>query len=216
MSKAIMIVGAGPAIGRGVADKFGKAGWSVVLTARNPDRLAEEAAALSAKGITVQTVPADATDPVALRAALAKGNELTGGLTVVHFNAAVVRMQDLFSMTDAEVTSDLAINVAAGLHTIRAAVGLFSDRGGTILVTGGGIATNPNANAASLGVGKAAMRNVVEALAKPLAERGIRIALATVRAKVLPDSPESVGVADTMWELATNPGAPWELNYRAV
>jgi NAD(P)-dependent dehydrogenase (short-subunit alcohol dehydrogenase family) len=216
MSKSIMIVGAGPAIGRGVAEKFGKAGWSVVLTARNPDRLAEEAAALSAKGINVHTVPADATDPVALRAAIVKGDELTGGLTVVHFNAAVVRMQDLFSMTDAEVTSDLAINVAAGLHTIRAAVGLFSDLGGTILVTGGGIATNPNANAASLGVGKAAMRNVVEALAKPLAERGIRIALATVRAKVLPDSPESVGVADTMWELATNPAAPWELDYRAV
>lgn len=216
MSKSIMIVGAGPAIGRGVAEKFGKAGWTVVLTARNPDRLAEEAAALSAKGIAVHTVPADATDPVALRAALAKGDELTGGLTVVHFNAAVVRIQDLFSMTDAEVTSDLAINVAAGLHTIRAAVGLFSDRGGTILVTGGGIATKPNANAASLGVGKAAMRNLVEALAKPLAERGIRIALATVREKVLPDSRASVGVADVMWELATTPGAPWELDYRAV
>jgi len=211
-----MIVGAGPAIGRGVAQKFGKAGWTVVLTARNPDRLAEEAAALSAKGIAVHTVPADATDPVALRAALAKGDELTGGLTVVHFNAAVVRIQDLFSMTDAEVTSDLAINVAAGLHTIRAAVGLFSDRGGTILVTGGGIATKPNANAASLGVGKAAMRNLVEALAKSLAERGIRITLATVREKILPDSPESVGIADVMWELATNPDAPWEMDYRAV
>ncbi len=216
MSKSIMIVGAGPAIGRGVAQKFGKAGWTVVLTARNPDRLAEEAAALSAKGIAVHTVPADATDPVALRAALAKGDELTGGLTVVHFNAAVVRIQDLFSMTDAEVTSDLAINVAAGLHTIRAAVGLFSDRGGTILVTGGGIATKPNANAASLGVGKAAMRNLVEALAKSLAERGIRITLATVREKILPDSPESVGIADVMWELATNPDAPWEMDYRAV
>lgn len=216
MSKSIIIVGAGPAIGRGVAEKFGKAGWSVVLTARNSDRLAEEAAALSAKGINVHTVPADATDPVALRAAIMRGDELTGGLTVVHFNAAVVRIQDLFSMTDAEVTSDLAINVAAGLHTIRAAVGLFSDRGGTILVTGGGIATSPNANAASLGVGKAAMRNVVEALVKPLAGRGIRIALATVRERIAPDSAESAGVADTMWELATNPAAPWELDYRAV
>ena len=216
MSNSIMIVGSGPAIGRGVAEKFGRAGWSVVLAARNPDRLAEEAAVLSAKGITTYTVPADATDPVALRAALGKGNELTGGLTVVHFNAAVVRIQDLFSMTDAEVTSDLAINVAAGLHTIRAAVGLFGDRGGTILVTGGGIATKPNANAASLGVGKAAMRNVVEALVKPLTERGIRIALATVREKILPDSSESVGVAEVIWELATNPTAPWELDYRSA
>ena len=216
MSKSIMIVGAGPAIGRGVAEKFGNEGWSVVLAARNLEKLAEEAAALSAKGVTVHTVPVDATDPVALRAAIAKGDELTGGLTVVHFNAAVVRIQDLFSMTDAEVTSDLAINVAAGLHTIRAAVGLFGDRGGTILVTGGGIATKPNANAVSLGVGKVAMRHVVEALVEPLAERGIRIATATVREKIMPDTRESAGVADLIWELATNPAAPWELDYRAI
>jgi NAD(P)-dependent dehydrogenase (short-subunit alcohol dehydrogenase family) len=145
-----MIIGAGPAIGRGVAEKFGSEGWAVVLAAHNPERLAEEAAALSAKGIAVHTLAVDATDPVGLRAVIAQGDELTGGLTVVHFNAAVVRIQDLFSMTDAEVTGDLAINVAAGLHTIRAAVGLFGDRGGTILVTGGGIATVPNPNAVSL------------------------------------------------------------------
>ncbi|USI72895.1 SDR family NAD(P)-dependent oxidoreductase [Sphingomonas morindae] len=215
MSQSIMIIGAGPAIGRGVAERFGEAGWSVVLTARDPDRLVEEAAALSTKGIAVHTVPADATDPVALRAAIAKGDELTGGLTVVHFNAAVVRIQDLFSMTDAEVTRDLAINVAAGLHTIRAAVSLFGDRGGTILITGGGIATAPNPNAVSLGVGKVAMRHAVQALVKPLAERGIRIATATVRERILPDSAESAGVADLMWRLATDREAPWELDYRA-
>ncbi|MGI4951816.1 MAG: SDR family NAD(P)-dependent oxidoreductase, partial [Janthinobacterium lividum] len=122
MSNSIMIIGTGPAIGRAVAEKFGKASWSIVLTARNADRLAGEAAALSAMGVRVHAVPADATNPVALRAAIAEGDRLSGGLTVVHFNAAVVRRQDLFSMTDAEVTSDLAINVAAGLHTIRAAV----------------------------------------------------------------------------------------------
>ena len=48
MSKFIMIVGAGPAIGRSVAQKFGNEGWAVVLAARDPERLAEEAAALSA------------------------------------------------------------------------------------------------------------------------------------------------------------------------
>ena len=119
-------------------------------------------------------------------------------------------------MTDAQVTGDLAINVAAGLHTIRAAVGLFGDRGGTILVTGGGIATVPNPGAVSLGVGKVAMRHAVQALVKPLAERGIRIATATVREKILPASPEAAAVASVIWELATNPAAPWELDYRAA
>jgi len=79
-------------------------------------------------------------------------------------------------MSDEEVDSDLSINVAGGLHTIRAAVQRFEGRCGTILVTGGGLATSPHESYASLGVGKAALRNIVEALAGPLARKDIRIA----------------------------------------
>ena len=60
------------------------------------------------------------------------------------------------------------------------------------------------------------MRHAVEALVKPLAERGIRIATATVREKIVPNSRESADVADLIWELATNPAAPWELDYRTL
>lgn len=179
MTNSIMIIGAGPGIGQAVAEKFSREGWHVVLTARNADRLADLSAALSGQGLQVSALQANATDPAALRKAIAEGDRITGGLTAILFNAAVVREQDLFSMRDDEVTDDLAINVAAGLHTIRASVELFGARGGTILVTGGGLAVSPHAGYASLGLGKAALRNVVEGLAGPLAERGIHIAVAT-------------------------------------
>ncbi|CAO3402032.1 SDR family oxidoreductase [Azospirillum palustre] len=213
MTKAIMIVGAGPGIGQAVAGRFGREGWTVVLTARNPERLAGLAADLSAQGVTAHAIPADATDPAALRAALDEADRLTGGLTALHFNAAVVRRQDLFSMTDTEVTQDLAINVTGGLHAIRAAVALFGGRTGTILVTGGGLAVAPHENYASLGVGKAALRNIVQALAEPLAGRGVRIATATVATLVSPGSQEARDVADLFWRLATDADAPWEINY---
>lgn len=48
-------------------------------------------------------------------------------------------------------------------------------------------AVSPHAGYASLGLGKAALRNVVEGLAGPLAERGIRIAVATIATLVGPD-----------------------------
>ncbi|WP_088343272.1 MULTISPECIES: SDR family NAD(P)-dependent oxidoreductase [Rhodomicrobium] len=216
MSNSIMIIGAGPGIGQAVAEKFGREGWSVVLAGRNTDRLALLTAELSALGITAHALRVDATDPAALRAAMAEADRLTGGLAAVHYNAAVVRQQDLFSMTDSEVEIDLAINVAGGLHTIRAAVAQFGARGGTILVTGGGLALTPDAGYASLGAGKAALRNIVQALAEPLRRQGTRIAIATVATSVSPGSPEARAVAESFWTLATTPAASWEAVYPAA
>jgi NAD(P)-dependent dehydrogenase (short-subunit alcohol dehydrogenase family) len=216
MSKAIMIIGAGPGIGQAVAERFGREGWSVVLTGRNTERLAALTAKLSASGIAAFAVPANATDPEALRAAVARADQVTGGLSAIHFNAAVVRQQDLFSMSDAEIDSDLAINIGGGLHAIRAAVAQFGNRGGTILVTGGGLGLTPHESYASLGVGKAAMRNIVQALAEPLAARNIRIATATVATLVRPGSREAEDVADIFWRLATDADASWEEVYPAA
>jgi NAD(P)-dependent dehydrogenase (short-subunit alcohol dehydrogenase family) len=213
MSKSIMIVGAGPGIGQAVARRFGRAGWSVVLAGRSSERLACLTADLEAEGIAAHAIQADATDPAALRAAIAQADRLTGGLTTIHFNAAVVRQQDLFSMADAEVASDLAINIAGGLHTIRAAVELFGDRGGTILVTGGGLGVTPHASYASLGVGKAALRNIVQALAEPLRAKGIHIAIATVATLVTPNSPEASAVGELLWSMAADRQDAWDVVY---
>jgi NAD(P)-dependent dehydrogenase (short-subunit alcohol dehydrogenase family) len=215
MSKSIMIIGAGPGIGQAVARKFGREGWQIVLTGRNFERLGALVAVLIADGITAHAVPADATDPVAVRAAVAKAEALTGGLAAIHFNAGVVRNQDLFSMTDAEIASDLAIDVTAGLHTIRAATELFDARGGTILVTGGGLGVHPTADWAVLGAGKAALRNIVQGLSDPLGERGIGIRIATIATLVSPGSDEASDAADVFWTLATDPNAAWEAVYPA-
>lgn len=216
MSKSIMIIGAGPGIGQAVARKFGREGWQVVLTGRSADRLAALTAELKADGITAHAVPADATDPGALRAALARAEALTGGLTAVHFNAGVVRNQDLFSMTDAEIVSDLSIDVTAGFNTIRATTELFGTRGGTILITGGGLGIHPSADWAVLGAGKAALRNIVQGLAEPLGQQGINIRIATVATLVSPGSDEASGAADVFWILATDPNAAWEAVYPAA
>src|SRR5689334_7207630 len=103
MSKSLMIIGAGPGIGQAVARRFGQEGWTIVLGGRNEERLRGLAAELAGEGISAHAVPVDATDPIALRSALAGADRITGGLSAVHFNAAVVRQQDLFTMTDAEV-----------------------------------------------------------------------------------------------------------------
>lgn len=216
MNKSIFIIGAGPGIGRSTAARFAREGWRVIAADRDRARLDGVIESLGAEGLTIEGIVLDATDPGMLRGALAAANARAGGLDAIHYNAAIVRAQTLFAMTDAEVTTDLAINVAGALHTIRAAVDLFEGRGGTILLTGGGLATDPHPSYASLGAGKAAVRNVVRGLASDLAKRNIHIAIATVATLVAPGSPDAEGVADTLFRLATGPGTGWELRYPAA
>lgn len=214
---ALLIVGAGPGIGLAAAERFGREGWKVVLAARSPRHLDPMVARLIGEGVEAHGIVLDATDPVAVQAGVRTADRLTGGLTTVLYNAAVVRQQDLFSMTDAEVSADVAVNITGGLNTIRAAESVFAGHsrtgGGTILVTGGGLAVHPHASWASLGLGKAALRNLVEGLAPDLAARGIRIAVATVATLVAPDSPEAAGAAETLWALASDPSTGWERTY---
>jgi NAD(P)-dependent dehydrogenase (short-subunit alcohol dehydrogenase family) len=216
MSRALLIVGAGPGIGEAAAERFGREGWTIVLAARSPRTLDPMVARLIGQGVDAHGLVIDATDAEAVRAGLRTADKLSGGLTAVLYNAAKVRQQDLFSMTDAEIEDDLSVNVTGGLHVIRAAAGLFEGRGGTILVTGGGLALAPHADWASLGLGKAALRNVVQGLVPALAERNIRMGLATVATLVAPASTEAAGVADTLWTLATNPDAGWEQTFPAA
>lgn len=213
MTQSILIIGAGPGIGQAVARTFGKQGWQIILAARSRTNLDDLVADLADSDIAAQALVVDATDPAALRAAIAEADRIAGGLSAVHFNAAVVRQQDLFSMSDDEVTGDLAVNVAAGLHSIRAAAAHFGTRGGTILVTGGGLAIAPHESYASLGIGKAALRNGVQALVDPLASKGIRIAMVTVSTLVAPRSVEAEDVANRFWDLATAEAPAWEVVY---
>ena len=216
MSRALLIVGAGPGIGEATAERFGREGWTIVLAARSPRTLDPMVSRLIGQGVDAHGLVIDATDSEAVRAGLRTADRLSDGLSAVLYNAAKVRQQDLFSMTDAEVDSDLAVNVTGGLHVIRAAARLFEGRAGAILVTGGGLALAPHADWASLGLGKAALRNVVQGLVPALAERNIRIAMATVAALVAPASAEAAGVAETLWALATDPDAGWERTFPAA
>lgn len=216
MSKSLFIIGAGPGIGQATAERFGREGWTIVMASRNPRNLDPLVAELVGKGITAHGIVLDATDAQAMRSAVRNADRITGGLTGVFYNAAFVRQQDLFTMTDADVLNDLAVNVAGGLHAIRAGTELFDKRGGTILITGGGLALAPHHSYASLGMGKAALRNVVQAIAPQLAERNVRIAMVTVATLITPHSAEADGVADGFWSLANGAADVWEAVYPAA
>ncbi len=73
MADIIIVGGFGPGIATAVAEKFGAAGFTVALVARNAERLAAGVAALEAKGIKGRRVPGRLGSPAAVKAMVAEG-----------------------------------------------------------------------------------------------------------------------------------------------
>jgi NADP-dependent 3-hydroxy acid dehydrogenase YdfG len=215
MTKSLFIIGAGPGIGAATAERFGRERTKILLGARDVDRLQALVTTLASKGIDAEGIRVDAVDPASVATAMRTADRRAEGLEAILYNAACVRQQDLFSMTDADIASDLAVNVEGAMYAIRAATRTFSERGGTILVTGGGFAVEPHPAYASLGVGKAAIRNLVHGISGELAERNIHIATVTVGTAIAPGSAEADGVAETFWQMAHDRSLGWEAAYPA-
>ena len=66
----LLIIGAGPGVGSGIARRFGRGGYHVTLLARGTDGLDKLAARLADTGAVIDTLIADASDPEGLREVL--------------------------------------------------------------------------------------------------------------------------------------------------
>ena len=106
--------------------------------------------------------------------------EHTGRIDVLHFNPSAFREKDPLELTVAELLEDVALGVGALLTVVQAARP-FLVAGSRVSVTGSMAADRPWHRAASLGVQKAGVRNLVHSLDTTLAPDGIRAVSVTVR-----------------------------------
>jgi len=139
MSKTIVVVGFGPGISTAVADKFGAEGFSVALVARNEARLAAGVAALEAKGVKAIAVPADASDPASIRAAINTARAALGPITALHWNAyGGSEAGDLMTVDPAAARGVFDVAVVGLLAAVQEAhADLKASGAGAVLVTNG-------------------------------------------------------------------------------
>jgi NAD(P)-dependent dehydrogenase (short-subunit alcohol dehydrogenase family) len=182
----------------------------VALVARSLGRLEELGAALQAEGVTAGWAPADLTDSEVVTAAVTRFAEHTGRLDVIHFNPSTFRQRDPLHLTVAELLQDVHLGAGALLTVVQAARPFLS-AGARVLATGSMAADHPWHEAASLGVQKAALRNLVRSLDATLAPDGIRAASLTV-AGTLGESEafSPARIAEALFDLARTPNERWE------
>jgi NAD(P)-dependent dehydrogenase (short-subunit alcohol dehydrogenase family) len=205
----IVIVAAGPGLGAAVARRFGREGFDVALVSRNADQLEELGAALQHEGITAGWTALDVTDDVALRAAVTRFGERAGRIDVLHFNPSAFRQQDPLTLTPDQLLADVRLGVASLLVAVQAARP-FLGPGSRITATGSMAADAPWNEAASLGVQKAGLRNLVRSVDTTLRGDGVRAVSVTVNGTLAAGTPfDPARVADAIFAAAQQDPESW-------
>jgi NAD(P)-dependent dehydrogenase (short-subunit alcohol dehydrogenase family) len=206
----LLIVGAGPRLGGAIARRFGAAGYDVALLSDDETSVAALGSALQDEGITAGWAVADTRDDDAVRAAIKRFAEHTGGIDVALHNVSVWRGASVLELTTDQVLADVHAG-AASLFTIAQAVApsMIAAGGGTILATGSAAADDPGPDAPTLGVQKAALRAVIRALALELAPQGVHCATLTINGVLGTAGFEPERIADAYYELSTEAPEEW-------
>jgi NAD(P)-dependent dehydrogenase (short-subunit alcohol dehydrogenase family) len=206
----IVVVGAGPGIGASVARRFGTAGYDVALISRSPDALTALGEKLQAEGITTGWSALDITDELALRAAVERFAEFSGRLDVLHFNPSAFTAKNPLALGVEDLLVDLRLGIAPLLTLVQAARP-FLHRGARIVATGSAAADRPSHEAASLGVQKAGLRNLVHSLDRTLAGEGIRAVSVTVNGTLERGTAfDPDRVAQALFEAVHQPEDAWQ------
>jgi NAD(P)-dependent dehydrogenase (short-subunit alcohol dehydrogenase family) len=211
MPEVLVVVAAGPGLGRSVALRFAREGYRVGLIARAPDDLSDLSEELRAAGAPqVAAAEGDVGDEAALREALQRTAAELGPVTVLVYNgSAFVQGSPLtLSATDLRLAVDVGV-VGAVVAAQEVAPAMRDAGRGTLLLTGSIAADRASTSAAAVGVAKAGLRNLALSLHKELAPDGVRVTTITIDGVLQgPKALDLGAIADRYWELHKQPEPP--------
>lgn len=183
--KAVLIVGPGADLGMELARKFGENGYAVILMGRNKETLAARANLLNATGVETYPLQVDVADPESMEKAFRQADELPCRLSGLVYNAVARRTKSPSGLSVDEVAEDLKVNLLGAVGCVGQMLArLKTARDGFIAFTGGGVALSPSVPAASMSLGKAALRNYALNLAEELKESPVFVGTVTITRKI--------------------------------
>ena len=211
MSEVLVVVAAGPGLGRSVALRFAREGAAVGLVARSADALDGLVAELGRTGAaSVAVAAADVSDDTALRAALAELTGTLGAATAVVYNGSAYVEGPVTALPPERLRLALDVGVVGALVTVQETVPSMRAAGrGTVVLTGSVAADRASTSAPAVGVAKAALRSLARSLHKEVAGDGVRVVSVTIDGVLAgPKALDVDEIAELYWDLHTRVEPP--------
>lgn len=206
---AVAIVGAGPGVGASIARRFAREHFAIGLIARSQPTLDKVLATVPASTPAAAFL-ADVTDEVTLREALDRIRQELGPISVLVYNAGLIRHDRPGELSTREHEQAWAINVVGAITAAAHVSSYMVEAGsGTMLLTGG--MPEPSPDLVSLSLGKAGIRALTDLLDKAYGAAGVHVATVTIADAITPGtSLDPDAIAEHYWRLHTQPRQEWQ------
>ena len=198
------IIGAGAGISHAVAELFGQKGFKIALISRTEEKLKAQVEILRSSGIDAFYVVGDARNESSLIAAIEQITLEHGDADLVVYNPYTYNIKPLSRETWESVKEQLDVNAGGAFLVLKHLLPRYKEKNtGKIFFTGGGLGVQPMPRALALGIGKAALRNMILAVAQETRGSNVHLATITISGFVKPDDPKHnpKAIAEQYWRL---------------
>ncbi|MDG0867656.1 SDR family oxidoreductase [Candidatus Lucifugimonas marina] len=174
--KVAIVTGGGSGIGKGIAKAFADEGCSVVIAARNAERLDAAAAQLSSGGATVISIPTDVTSEEQVASLFAKTMDQFGKLDVLVNNSGAFDGGPVEDLTMEQWNKVIDVNVTGPFLGSREAFRIMKKQGGGRIINIGSIAAQkPRHSSSPYTTSKHAVWGLTQSLALEGRDHGIAV-----------------------------------------
>lgn len=234
MPPSIVVFGAGPGLGRSVARRYARAGYTVVLVARRQASLEEQAADLASMGATAHVVTADLSDTDSVPRLAGQIRDAVGDPDALYYGVSAGGFIPVAALTPERARLLMPLALYSLLALVQEFMSAMLERGDGAILSAQGASAVHGMPHISGGFALAAQRNYLQALHAAVADKGVYVGGLYIGAAIkrtpfyerreaeraagtpVPDMPEvdPDDVADLLWTMHSTKSQP-EATYPA-
>jgi 3-oxoacyl-[acyl-carrier protein] reductase len=175
-NRIALITGASRGIGRVCAERMAAGGASVVLAARQVEKLEEAAAAIRAAGGEAFVVAIDLSSPESIKEAFSKASKEFGRIDILVNNAGVTRDGLAMRMKREDWNVVIETNLSGSFFCMQQVIpGMIRERWGRIVNIASVVGEAGNPGQANYVASKAGLIGLTKSLAQELASRNVTV-----------------------------------------
>lgn len=171
-----LVTGSSQGIGLSIAEALGKAGATVAINGRDPNKVTDAMALLTSKGINAVAVPFDVTQPDEIKAAVEALNLQSGGIDILVNNAGMQIRGPLEDYSQDDWRTLFATNIDSVFYVSQAVVkGMIAQGHGKIINIASVQSELARPGIAPYTATKGAIKNLTKGMCTDWAKYGIQI-----------------------------------------